>query len=92
MAEDDDGDEGGHYERRRDRAREEGAVEAIAASTVRLGLLVLGLLLLMYAVGQAVGFDVLGMISEALDTQMARWLIVAFFALILIAVALRGFR
>lgn len=92
MAEHDYADDGGGNERQSDRARDEGAVEAIAASTIRLGLLVLGLLLLLYAVGQAVGFDVLAMISEALDTQMARWLIVAFFALILITVALRGFR
>ncbi len=92
MAEHDYADDSGRNERQSDRARDEGAVEAIAASTVRLGLLVLGLLLLLYAVGQAVGFDVLAMISEALDTQMARWLIVAFFALILITVALRGFR
>lgn len=77
-----------------DQQRRDGdrAVEAIATSTVRLGLLVLGILLLLYATGQAVGFDVLAMISDALDTQQARWLIVAFFALILITISLRGFR
>lgn len=77
---------------REDRRRGDEAVEAIAASTVRLGLLVLGILLLLYATGQAVGFDVLALTSEALDTQEARWLIVAFFALILITISLRGFR
>lgn len=77
-----------------DQRRGEGdrAVEAIATSTVRLGLLVLGILLLLYAAGQAVGFDVLAMISDALDTQEARWIIVAFFALVLITISLRGFR
>lgn len=70
----------------------EDAVEAIATSTVRLALLVLGLILLLYAVGQAAGFDVLAMISEALDTPAARWLLVAFFALVLITISLRGFR
>lgn len=81
-------------EERRDRRQGEGdgAVEAIATSTVRLALLVLGLLLLLYATGQAVGFDVLAMISDALDTQEARWIIVAFFALVLITISLRGFR
>lgn len=84
--------EDGADRRRSPRDDGEGAVEAIAASTVRLALLVLGLLLLLYAVGQAVGFDVLAMISDALDTQEARWLIVAFFALVLITISLRGFR
>ena len=68
------------------------AVETVATSTVRLGLFVLGVLLLLYAVGQAVGFDVLAMASDALDTQEARWLIVAFFALVLITLSFRGFR
>ena len=76
-------------QRRRDH---EDTVELIATSTVRLGLLVLGIILLLYSIGQAAGFDVLGLISQALDTPEARWLIVAFFALILITIALRGFR
>ncbi len=79
-------------ERRRDGSRGEETVEAIAESTVRVALLILGLLLLLYAVGQAVGFDVLALLSDALDTPAARWLIVAFFALILIGMAIRGFR
>lgn len=88
-----DSDRGSETDGQR-RSREGGdkAVEAIATSTVRLGLLILGLLLLLYAVGQAVGFDVLALISDALDTQEARWLIVAFFALILITLSLRGFK
>lgn len=76
----------------RDRHRGDDAVEAIATSTVRLALLVLGLILLLYAIGQAVGFDVLAMMSDALDTPEARWLLVAFFALVLITISLRGFR
>lgn len=67
-------------------------VEFIATSTVRVGLLLLGVMLLLYSVGQAIGFDVLALISQALDTPEARWLFVAFFALILISIALRGFR
>ena len=78
--------------RERDDRRSEEAVEAIASSTIRIGLAILGILLLLYAVGQAVGVDALGMVSSALDTPEARWLVVAFFALVLIAVALRGFR
>ena len=70
----------------------EEAVEVIAASTVRIVLLFLGIILLLYATGQVVGFDALAMLSEALDTREARWTIVALFALVLIAVSLRGFR
>lgn len=77
-------------DRRRSRGSED-AVEVIAASTVRVALLILGLLLLAYATGQVLGLDVLAMISETLDTPEARWLLVAFLALVLIALALRGF-
>ena len=72
--------------------RSDDAVSLVASSTVRIGLLILGVILLLYAAGQAMGMDVLAMISEQLDTQEIRWLIVAFFALVMITVALRGFR
>lgn len=78
--------------RRRDERAPEEAVEAIAASTVRLGLAILGIILVLFAVGQALGFDALAIFGEALDTREARWMIVAFFGLILLAVSLRGFR
>lgn len=82
-------------EQREDRARnEEGLeepVERVAASTVRAGLLVLGAFVLLFAIGQIIGFDVLAMLSEALDTREARWSIVAIFGIILITIALRGF-
>lgn len=67
-------------------------VEEVAASTLRVVLLILGTLLVLYASGQAIGLDILGIFSEALDTQEARWIIVAFFGLVLIAVSFRGFR
>lgn len=70
----------------------EEAVEFIAASSVRILLLILGSLLLLYSVGQIVGFDAMAMLSDALATREARWTIVAFFALILILVSLHGFR
>ena len=65
--------------------------ERFAASSFRIGLAFLGLILLLFALGQAVGVDLLGMVGEALATEVGRWLVVAFFALVLIAVALRGF-
>ena len=72
--------------------RSDDAVSMVASSTVRIGILLLGVILLLYASGQAMGIDVLAMISEQLNTQEIRWLIVAFFALVMISIALRGFR
>lgn len=78
--------------RRRDERAPEGAIEAIAASTVRLGLAILGIVLVLFAVGQALGFDALAIFGEAFNTREARWMIVAFFGLVLLVVSLRGFR
>lgn len=68
-----------------------GAPEWFAASALRIGLAIIGFVLLLFALGQAVGLDLLGLVADALDTQIGRWLAVAVFALVLIAVALRGF-
>lgn len=62
-----------------------------AASTFRVALAIIGLVLLLFALGQAVGFDLLGLVADALSSRLGRWLAVAFFALILIVVAVRGF-
>jgi len=62
-----------------------------AESTLRVVLAILGFVLLLFALGQAVGADLLGMVVQALNTQLGRWLIVALFALLLIALAIRGF-
>lgn len=74
--------EQGHTER---------AGEWFAESTLRIALAVFGFVLLLFALGQAVGIDLLGMVVSALSTQMGRWLVVAFFALAIIVVAVRGF-
>lgn len=63
----------------------------LAASTLRVALTVFGFALLLFAIGQAVGLDLLGMVVEALETNVGRWLVVAFVGLLLIALALRGF-
>lgn len=65
--------------------------EWFVASTFRIGLAILGLVLLLFALGQAVGVPLLEMLTEALSTRVGRWLAVAVFALLLIVVALRGF-
>ena len=67
------------------------AFKAVAASALRVIILLLGLLLLIFASGQAVGLDLLGELSEILDTDEVRWIIVAFFGLVLVFIAIRGF-
>lgn len=69
----------------------EDATGWFARSTLRVGLAIIGLVLLLFALGQAVGMDLLGVVVDALSTTVGRWLAIAFFALVLIVVALRGF-
>ena len=68
-----------------------GVAEWITASALRVGLAITGFVLLLFALGQAVGFDLLGLLGDALNSRIGRWLVVAFFALLLIGIALRGF-
>lgn len=74
-----------------DRGHTERAGEWFAESTLRVSLAVVGFVLLLFALGQAIGIDILGTIVDTLNTRMGRWLIVAFFALFLIGLAVRGF-
>lgn len=67
------------------------SVEFVATSTVRVGFLALGFLILLYAVGQILGMNVLGMLSDVLDSHEVRWMIIAFFGVVLITLAFRGF-
>ena len=69
----------------------ERAGEWFAESTLRIALAVFGFVLLLFALGRAVGIDLLGMVVDALATRMGRWLLVAFFALAIILMAVRGF-
>lgn len=68
-----------------------GTEEWFAVSALRLALVIVGFVILLFALGQAVGFDLLGMAADALSTQLGRWLVVAFFGLVLIVIAVRGF-
>lgn len=70
---------------------DEGAAEWFAASTFRIGLAILGLVLLLIGLGRAVGVNLLQLMVDALNTRIGRWLAVALFGLLLISVALRGF-
>ena len=57
---------------------------------IRAGLAIIGLVVVIFALGQAVGVDLLGLVGEALSSQTGRWLVVAFFGLLIIAAAQRG--
>lgn len=76
-------------DRQRDDA--EGATQWFATTAVRIGLTLIGVVLLLFALGQAVGFPLLELATEALTSQTGRWLVVAFFAVLLIAAAQRAF-
>ncbi|MFC6732204.1 MULTISPECIES: hypothetical protein [unclassified Haladaptatus] len=61
-----------------------------ANTAIRVGVVLIGFVLLLFALGQAVGANLLGMVAEALSSQTGQWLVVAFFALLLIGAAQRG--
>lgn len=63
-----------------------------ASSALRWGLVLVGLFLLLAALGQLSGIDILGEVSAILGTDAGRWLVVAVVALALIAIAVYGFR
>lgn len=60
-----------------------------ATTAVRTGLTAIGVVLLLFALGQAVGLPLLELAAEAVTSQTGRWLVVAFFAVLLIAAAQR---
>lgn len=71
-------EEGGH-----------GPTRWFASTAVRIGLTLLGIVLLLFALGQAVGFPLLELTVDALTSQTGRWLVVAFFAILIIGAAQR---
>lgn len=62
-----------------------------AASTLRLGLAIVGFIVLVFALGRAAGVDFFGALADALGTEVGRWLAVALFGLLLIVIALYSF-
>lgn len=79
-------------EQRTEPPAEESASAFFARGIVRMGLIVLGTVLLLFALGQAFGLDLLETVAELLATETGRWLAVAFFALVLISIAASGWR
>ncbi len=66
--------------------------DRLAKTGLLSGLAIVGFVLLLFALGQAVGFDLLGLVADVVSSQTGRWLVVALFALLLIGVAERGLR
>lgn len=64
----------------------------LASSTIRFGLVLVGIVLLLAAVGQLSGIDILGSIGAVLTTGVGLWLLVAVVAIGLIGIAMYGYR
>lgn len=56
---------------------------------VRTGVAIVGIVLLLFALGQIVGADLLGAAAAALASETGRWLAVALLAVFVIAAAFR---
>lgn len=75
----------------RDTSYGEAVTTWFAASTLRLGLAVVGFIVLVFALGRAAGVDIFGALADALGTEVGRWLAVALFGLLLIVISLYSF-
>lgn len=72
--------------------RNDGYMGWFTSSALRFGLGIVGLFLLLAALGQLSGIDILGETANILGTEVGRWLLVAIVAIALIGVAVYGFR
>ena len=75
---------------RQGQSRTDAVSDWFADAAIRAGLMVIGVVLLLFALGQAVGLPLLELASAALTSQTGQWLVVAFFAVLLIGAAQRG--
>ncbi|WP_394743019.1 hypothetical protein [Natronococcus roseus] len=62
----------------------------MASTAAQTIVMLVGLVVVLFAVGQAVGADLLGMVGDALATQTGQWFAVAGIAMILVIAALRA--
>lgn len=84
-------DERRDEDRRGREPRREGPAEWFATSAVRIGVAIVALVLLLFAVGRIADVPLLSTIGDVLDSEIGVWLIVALFALLLLGLAARGF-
>lgn len=64
--------------------------ERFTTGALRIGIVLVGFLLFLFALGQAVGLELLDMFVSAVTSQTGRWLVVAVFALLLIVAGQQG--
>lgn len=63
----------------------------VAASALRVAFALVGFVLLLAAIGQLSGFDLIGLVADGLQTSIGLWIVVALVAIVLLAVGIRGF-
>jgi hypothetical protein len=64
--------------------------DAVTASALRIAIGLVGLVLLLFALGRAFGVDLLGAVGSFFATPTGQWIGVAIVALVLIAFAASG--
>lgn len=64
----------------------------IASTLVQTMIALVGLVVVLFAVGRAFGVDFLGMLGDALTTHTGQWLAIASVALIVVVATLRAMR
>ena len=69
------------------RQDDHGPGEGFALATTRWLLAIVGLLVVLFGVGQAFGVPLLDWVAEALSSQTGQWLVVAFVGLLIIYAA-----
>ena len=66
--------------------------DAVTASVIRIAVGLVGIVIVLFALGRASGVDLLGAVGEFLATPTGRWIGVAFVGLLLVALAVGGLR
>ena len=66
--------------------------DAVTASVLRIAVGLVGIVLVLFALGRAFGVDLLGAVGEFFATPTGQWIAVAFVGLLLVALAAGGLR
>lgn len=88
-------DGGKRRESKEERPPEEGEPRAgpgtwLMSTAMQTLIAVVGLVVVLFALGRAFGIDLLGMVGDALATQTGQWIAIAVLALILMGAAMRA--
>ena len=60
------------------------------STVLQAAVAVVGLIAVLFALGMALGIDLLGMLAEVLSTQTGQWLAIAFVILLITGAAIRA--